>query len=211
MNDMPEMLPTIQTLFVVLAFVAAVGLFFLFVFKRKPKKDITLFSTNDRQYLDGNEAEYFSYIKYDNEKNAIVLKQSQIFKKCVVTLIYKINNSIGMKRYTLNYASGDLFCGIQLKNKIDEFKVVLESIDGAGKKHEPIDNYFALHILYSIVVAVLFAVACFLYVFMCSFYLNDEWSGYAFYYVFVALVAIYVAVVIGGYFLGEYLSKKGVF
>ena len=93
MNDMPESLPMIVILFIILTFLAAIGLFMALIFKRKPRNDVSLFAMDARQDLSGNEAQYFQYIRFDAEKNAIVLKQSQVFKKCVVTLITKKGNA----------------------------------------------------------------------------------------------------------------------
>ena len=211
MYDMPAFLPMTSIGVIVAAFVAAIGLFFAFVFKRKPKANIQLCPIDSRQDLSGNEANYFSYIKYDQSVNALVLKQSQVFKKCVVTLIIKRNGSISSKRYNLSYANNDLSCGITLNGQIDEYKVVLESVDGAVQKHAPIDNVLAMNIIYAAIVSIIFAIGAGLYIVMCSYYLNDEWVGYAFYYTYIALVLIYIIVVVGGFALGEVLAKKGKF
>ena len=159
MNDMPEFLPMIVIIFIILTFLAAIGLFMALIFKRKPRNDISLFAMDARQDLSGNEAQYFQYIRFDAEKNAIVLKQSQVFKKCVVTLITKKGNARKQAVYNLEYAQGDLFCGIKLDSPVDEYKVVLESIDGTAQKHEPIDNYLTLNMVYAIVVSILFIIA----------------------------------------------------
>lgn len=196
---------------VIVTAVAALGLFFLLVFIRKPKKNVRLFPVSERQELGGNEASYFSYIKYDQEKNAIVLKQSQVFSNCVVTLIVKSGGKVTMKRYNLAYNSGDLFCGIRLDERIDEFRVILESVDKTIVKHPQIDNSSSNNVTYGIIVAILFAATAFVYVLACSYILVDEWPAYSIFYGLAALGLVFIVIVVGGYFLGEMLSKKGSF
>ena len=196
---------------IVISFVAGLGLFFALLFKRKANKNVPLVPADARQELSGSEADYFSYIKYDSEKNAIVLKQSQVFKKCVVTLITKKNGALSIKRYNLQYADGDLYCGIKLDGAIDEYKVVLESIDNSVKKHAPVDTFLSMNIIYAIVVTLLFMVGCFVYVYMWAFSLLDEWPGYAFYYIFVFFALLFIAIIVGGCLLFDNLSKKGKF
>ena len=209
---MPDSLPMMVIIFIVLMFLAAIGLYFALILKRKPRNDVPLFAANSRQDLSGNEATYFSYIKFDPEKNAIVLKQSQVFKKCVVTLISKKGNVRKQEKFNLEYAEGDLYCGIILKEPIDEFKVVLESVDGNVQKHDPIDSFLTLNILYAVVVSVLFIIAAILLITMDG-YLADvmEEEGFPLLYGLVLLVVIYVIVIIGGCLIGEILSKKGKF
>lgn len=211
---MPELVDLLMLIFVVLiivTFVAAVGLFFLLVFIRKPKKNVLLFSVDGRQELNENEAAYFSYIKYDKEKNSIILKQSQVFSHCVVTLIVKSNGKVSMKRYNLTYNSGDLYCGIRLNERIDEFRVVLDSVDKTIVKHPQIDNSSSNNVTYGIIVALLFAATAFVYVLACSFLLNDEWPAYSLFYSLAAFGLVFIVIIAGGYFLGEMLSKKGSF
>ena len=211
MNDMPESLPMIVILFIILTFLAAIGLFMALIFKRKPRNDISLFAMDARQDLSGNEAQYFQYIRFDAEKNAIVLKQSQVFKKCVVTLITKKGNARKQAVYNLEYAQGDLFCGIKLDSPVDEYKVVLESIDGTAQKHEPIDNYLTLNMVYAIVVSVLFIIAGALLITMDSYYLEVDVEGFGVLYGLLALILIYIVVIVAGCLVGEVLSKKGKF
>ena len=209
---MPDSLPMMVVIFIVLMFVAAIGLYFALILKRKPRNDIPLFSVNSRQDLSGNEATYFSYIKFDSEKNAIVLKQSQVFKKCVVTLISKKGNVRKLEKYNLQYVEGDLYCGIPLNEPIDEFKVILESVDGNAQKHDPIDSYLTLNILYAVVVSVLFIIAGAMLITMDG-YIADvlEEEGFPLLYGLLVLIVIYVIVIVGGCLLGETLSKKGKF
>ena len=212
MNDMPEFLPMIVILFIVLTFLAALGLFMALLFKRKPKSDVSLTGINDRQDLSGSEATYFQYIRFDSEKNAIVLKQSQVFKKCVVTLITKKGNSRKQAVYNLEYVAGDLYCGIKLSEPVDEFRVVLESVDGNVQKHAPIDSYFSMNILYAIVVSVLFIISGILLITMDG-YMGDvlDVEGFPLLYGLLLLIVIYIIVIIGGCLIGEVLSKKGKF
>ena len=211
MFDIVEYLPIITVLAIAVPCVVAVALFFLIVLNRKPKKDVQLFGIDVRQDLDENEANYFSYIKYDQGLNAIVLRQSQVFNKCVVTLITKKEGRLSMKKYNLKYAANDLSCGIQLEGQIEEYRVVLESVDNNTQKHPSFDSALTNNILYAIIVSLLFVVGGGAYIVACSFCLEDEWLGYSFYYVFLALVLVYFAVIVGGFLLGESLSKKGKF
>lgn len=211
MNDMPEFLPMIVILFIILTFVAALGLFLALVFRRKPKSDLRLSNINDRQDLENNEARYFQYIRFDADKKAIVLKQSQVFKKCVVTLVTKKGNSLKQAKYNLEYVDGDLYCGIPLNDSVDAYKVVLESVDGVAQKHEPIDNYLSLNLVYAVVVSILFIIAGAMLITMDSYYLEVEVEGYGIMYGLLALVLIYILVIVGGCLLGETLSKKGKF
>ena len=211
MNDMPESLPMIVILFIVLTFVAALGLFLVLILVRKPKGDLRLANIDDRQDLDSNEATYFQYIRFDAEKNAIVLKQSQVFKKCVVTLVTKKGSSLKQAKYNLEYVNGDLYCGIPLNEKVDAYKVVLESVDGATQKHDPIDNFLAFNLIYAIVVSVLFIVAGALLITYDSYFLEVEVEGFGIMYGLLALILIYIVVIIGGCLIGEILSKKGKF
>ena len=211
MYEMPAMLPLITVVAIIVSFVAALGLFALLILRRSPRKDIDLYPINGRQELSDNEAQYFAYIKYNQDNNSIVLKQSQIFKKCVVTLVIKKGGKLSSKRYNLQYAPGDVFCGINVEDGTEEFKVVLESVDGRPVKHTPIDSSLKLNVLYAIIVSVLFVIGGLLYVYMCNFYINGVWQEYATFYVYPALVIIYIIIIVGGYFLGELLSKKGVF
>ena len=211
MNDMPEFLPMIVMLFIILTFVAALGLFLVLVFRRKPKSDLRLSNINDRQDLENNEARYFQYIRFDADKKAIVLKQSQVFKKCVVTLVTKKGNSLKQAKYNLEYVEGDLYCGIPLNDSVDAYKVVLESVDGVAQKHDPIDNYLALNLIYAVVVSILFIIAGAMLITMDSYYLEVEVDGYGIMYGLLALVLIYILVIVGGCLLGETLSKKGKF
>lgn len=211
MNDMPESLPMIVMLFIILTFVAALGLFMALIFKRKPRSDFSLFAMDARQDLSGNEAKYFQYIRFDSEKNAIVLKQSQVFKKCVVTLITKKGNARKQAVYNLEYMPGDLYCGIKLDAPVDEYKVVLESVDGAVQKHDPIDNYLTLNLVYAIVVSILFIIAGALLITMDSYYLEVDVDGFGVLYGLLALIIIYIVVIVAGCLVGETLSKKGKF
>ena len=209
---MPEFLPMIVILFIGLTFVGAAGLFFALLFKRKPKADVRLFSINERQDLSGNEANYFQYIRFDSEKNAIVLKQSQVFKKCVVTLITKKGNSRKLTVYNLEYAPGDLYCGISLNGPVDEYKVILESVNGAVQKHDSTDSFINLNVLYAVVVSVLFIISGALLITMDGF-MGDvlDVEGFPLLYGLLALVLIYVVIIVGGCFVCETLSKKGKF
>ena len=198
-------------LFIILTFVAALGLFLVLVFRRKPKSDLRLSNINDRQDLENNEARYFQYIRFDADKKAIVLKQSQVFKKCVVTLVTKKGNSLKQAKYNLEYVDGDLYCGIPLNDSVDAYKVVLESVDGVAQKHDPIDNYLALNLIYAVVVSILFIIAGAMLITMDSYYLEVEVDGYGIMYGLLALVLIYILVIVGGCLLGETLSKKGKF
>jgi len=206
-----ETMKLIFTVAVIVTFVLAVGLFFLLVFIRKPKKNVRLFPISQRQELGENEASYFSYIKYDQEKNSIILKQSQIFSHCVVTLIVKSGGKVSMKRYNLAYNQGDLYCGIRLEGRIDEYRIVLDSVDKTILKHAALDNSSSNNVTYGLVVSILFAISVFIYVLTCSFLLNDEWPAYSIFYALAALGLIFVVIIAGGYFLGETLSKKGSF
>lgn len=206
-----ETMKLIFTVAVIVTFVLAVGLFFLLVFIRKPKKNVRLFPISQRQELGENEASYFSYIKYDQGKNSIILKQSQIFSHCVVTLIVKSGGKVSMKRYNLAYNQGDLYCGIRLEGRIDEYRIVLDSVDKTILKHAALDNSSSNNVTYGLVVSILFAISVFIYVLTCSFLLNDEWPAYSIFYALAALGLIFVVIIAGGYFLGETLSKKGSF
>lgn len=208
---MPEILLVVVYIFIFLTFLAAIVLFFALVLKRKPRNDISLFSVNYQQDLSGNEADYFQYIRFDAEKNAIVLKQSQAFKKCVVTLITKKGSAHSLRKFNINYAEGDMFAGIALPSPVDEFKVVLESVDGVVKKHDPVDTYKKMNIAYAAIVGGIFAIMALLFV---SYYnlLDDGMTeGFGILYGLVLLAVIYIAVIIGGFILGENLSKKGKF
>ena len=212
MTDMPPLLPLLVIVFIVLTFAAAVLLFLALLLKRKPRKDVSLIALLDRQDLSGSEANYFQYIRYDSEKNAIVLKQSQVFKKCVVTLITKKGKVSKVARYNLEYVPGDLYCGIKLDEPVDSYRVVLESVDGASQKHAPVDSFMSSNAIYAVVVSVLFIIAAIVLI---------MWYGYSYevvdseefpiLYGLVLLVVIYPIVVIGGCLLGETLSKKGKF
>lgn len=210
MPDIDTMM-LIFTVAVIVTFALAIGLFFLLVFIRKPKKNVRLFPISQRQELGENEASYFSYIKYDQEKNSIILKQSQIFSHCVVTLIVKSGGKVSMKRYNLAYNQGDLYCGIRLEGRIDEYRIVLDSVDKTILKHAALDNSSSNNVTYGLVVSILFAISVFIYVLTCSFLLNDEWPAYSIFYALAALGLIFVVIIAGGYFLGETLSKKGSF
>ena len=209
---MPEFLPMMMIIFIILMFLAAIGLFFALLLKRKPRTDLPLYSVESRQDLSGNEANYFQYIKFDAEKNAIVLKQSQVFKKCVVTLISKKGNARKQEKYNLEYAEGDLYCGIPLNAPIDEFRVVLESVNGVGQKHDPIDNYMTMNLVYAIVVSILFIIAGALLITYDGFYADVlDVEGFPILYGLLLLIAIYIVVIIAGCLVGENLSKKGKF
>ena len=210
-DEMPEFLPMIVVLFIILTFVAALGLFMAMLFKRRPRNDLPLFALNARQDLSRNEADYFQYIRYDAEKGAIVLKQSQAFKKCVVTLITRKGNSRKQVMYNLEYNEGDLFCGIKLDDQVDEFRVVLESVDGVTKKHAPIDNHLTMNVVYALVVSILFIISGILLITMDSYYIEVDVEGFGVLYALVALVVIYIVVIVGGFLVGEMLSKKGKF
>ena len=78
MYEMPAMLPLITVVAIIVSFVAALGLFALLILRRSPRKDIDLYPINGRQELSDNEAQYFAYIKYNQDNNSIVLKQSPL-------------------------------------------------------------------------------------------------------------------------------------
>ena len=207
-----RMLSTVSIILFAALVVIAIGFFFLLLFKRRPNKSLTLYPLEARQDLSDNEAEYFSYIKYNPEIKSIVLKQSQVFSKCVVTLVIKTKSgTVSMKRYNLTYGAGDVFCGIQIGDDVDEYRVILESIDKKTKKHARVDNQLVFNLIYAALVTVVFVVAAILYVYAMSFFLVDTYTGFIMCYLSVALVAIYVAIVVGGYLLFETLSKKGAF
>ena len=204
-------LSLISTAIIAASFIAALGLYFLLIFISRPKKDISLFPLNAKQDLSDGEAGYFEYIKYNENAGAIVLKQSTSFQKCVVTLLYKKGNKLGMKRYNLEFSDNDPICGIQLDNGIDEYKVVLESVDKKSIKHPGYDNYLVLHLVYALIVGALFAIGLLVYIMMCYYFLSEDWPGYAQYYAFPAFTILYAVVIIAGGILGDNLSKKGAF
>ena len=209
---MPEILSLVVVVFFAVLFIMAIVLFIALVLKRKPKKDVSLFKLDERQDLSGNEANYFSYIKYDSEKNAIVLKQNQVFKKCVVSLISKKGNARKIDRFNLEYAPGDLYCGIKLDAPIDAYKVVLESIDGGAQKHDPVDTYLTSNLIYAIVVTILFVIASILLItWYGASYEVTESEEFPALYGLALLAVIYPIIIIVGCLLGESLSKKGKF
>ena len=211
-EEISNLLYLIAIVIIIASFVLALGLFPLFLLKRKPLKDISLTSIDDNQDLYDDEAIYFSYVRYDSEKRAIILKQSQVFRKCVVTLIVRQNGKLKMARYNLEYAPNDLFCAIKIDGTIEGFKVVLESVDGSISKHAPIDNYKQAHIVYSVIVTLVFAIGAIVYVMMCgTLLIDDQWVGFNLYYTFAALSLLFILIIVGGYVLGEILSKKGKF
>ena len=116
-----------------------------------------------------------------------------------------------MKRYNLSYADGDPICGIKMFGFIDKYRVVLESVDGKLQKHKSVDNYALFHILYAVIVTILFAAAVVVYAMACSTLLRRYWPEYAMYYVLAGLGLLFSAAVIGGYWLFETISRKGGF
>ena len=198
--------------FLIITAIAAIILFFALILKRRVKKGVTLFALSTPQELANNEANYFSFIKYDAKSNAIVLKKAQEFKKCVVTLIYRANGKEEITRYNLDYSNAEKgMVGISLANPIDEYLIVLESVDGSIVKHASYDNYFTFHLIYGIVVSVLFAVSIIFYVLMCRFYLRSDWPAYNGFYALSLIGLSFLALVLLGHIIGETLAKKGAF
>lgn len=191
-------------------FVLAVLLFAAFFLKRVVKKTVDLFPIDSPQQLTDNEAEYFASVRFDKKNNAIVVSQSQDFKKCVVSVITKKNESRSFKRLVLKF-DNDRRCGIKLKKPFDEYVVVLESVDGKVLKHPSIDNGMMFAVIYSLIVTVVFIATLVVYVMLCSYSLLDAWDSYVIYYAFAGLALLHPLVVIGSYAAIEYLSKKGVF
>lgn len=194
-----------------LSAVLGVVLFFVLVFKRKANKNLDLFARNGRQNLDGEEANHFSLIKHDDASNMIVLKQSGSFANCVVTLITSSNGKKKAKRYKLSFTPEQTVCGIKLNETIEEFRVVLESVDKKLIKHKSADTLLKSTIIYSLIVGVTYIAAIAMYVMMCSYFLVDYWANYFVYYFLSAAGLIFPALCIGGYFLFESLSRKGAF
>ena len=191
--------------------VLGVGLFLVLLFKRKVKKDLDLFARNSKQTLDGNEAQYFSSIKHEDANGMIVFRQKESFKVCCVTLVTSNGGKRSAKRYKLSFTSEQNVAAIKLDEPVDEYRVVLESVDKKLVKHQAVDSLFPFTIIYSLVVTVVYVAAIIFYIMMCSYYLMDYWAGYALYYAFAAVGLVFPVVVIGGYLLMETLSRKGGF
>ena len=116
-----------------------------------------------------------------------------------------------MARYSLSFTSEQNVCGISLKEPIDEFRVVLESVDKKLLKRDAFDNMLKTTIIYSAIVAVVYIAAIIMYIVMCSYYLLDYWAGFAVFYVYSLIGLAFPAATIGGYFLVEILSRRGGF
>ena len=138
----------------------------------------------------------------------IVFRQAESFKQCVVTLV-TAGEKKKVRRFKVEFNNG--VAGIKLDEDISEYRVVLESVDKKLLKHQPADSLFKLTIIYSAIVAVVYAAAVIMYVVMCSYYLVDYWAGYMTNYLFAAFALVFPAITIGGYFLIDILSRKGAF
>lgn len=190
----------------------AVGLFFVLLFKRKAKKNIELFSIGAPQALEGNETKYFSSIRYKDNggEKLIILKQAESFKSGVVTLISADQNQKKkVRRFKLEFVNG--LAAIKVEDDLNEYKVVLESVDKKLVKHPGNDNSFPFTIIYAVIVAAVYAAGIIMYVVMCSYYLLDYWADYATYYAFAAVALSFPVITIGGYILIDVLSRKGGF
>lgn len=194
----------------ILSFAGAVGLFALLLFKRRAKKSLTLFSVGVEQELTEAENPYFSSISYNEKLNAIMLKNVGEMKKCVVTVVYKNEKgSVKMHRYDCIF-NEKYVTSVKMREKITEYRVIIESVDTKIVKHPSIDNHLLFNIIYGVAIAAIHATAVFIYVIMCSYFLRDYWAAYDNYY-FLAITSISFALVsIGGYVLVDFLSKKGV-
>ncbi len=166
------------------SFVLAVGLFFVLVFKRKARKNIDLFSVGTPQTLDNNEAKYFSSIRFNGQDKMIVLKQAESFKACVVTLI-SAGEKKKVRRFKLQFENG--VAAIKLDDDINEYRVILESVDSKLIKHPAADNTLLFTIIYAAIVTVVYAIGIIMYIVMCSYYLVDYWAEYVTYYSFAAI------------------------
>ena len=209
MSTIPFALSIASLVVFILSFVSAIGLFMALIFKRRAKKSLSLFPLNSSQQLDNEEARRFSYIKYDANLNAIVLKQKDSFKKCVITLISRGSKGVKMERYKCVFKENGA-AAIQLNEQISEYLVVVESVDGRLVKHNSIDNHLVMNIVYGAIVTILHVTGIVLYVILCSYYLRDYWAGYAVYYAFAVGSLSFAVIVILGYLLIETLSRKGV-
>ena len=115
-----------------------------------------------------------------------------------------------MKRYALSFSDNEKTCGIQLGTlHFDEYAVFLDSVDGKLKKHQSLDFNGLIAIVLSVVIAVLFGLSVIVYVLMWSWYLPFRWDGYALFYLQAAYGLFFPAIGVGGFFLIDFLSKKG--
>ena len=210
---MPAIAYTLSTVCLILfiaSFVLAVGLFVLLLFKRRVKKSLPLFAAGAAQELSEEEAQNFSSIEYNEKLNAIMLKNVGEMKKCVVTVVYKNEKGqVKMHRYDCMF-NEKYVTAVKMREKITDYRVIIESIDKKLIKHPSYDNHLLFNIIYGVVVAAVHATAVFLYVLMCSYYLRHYWAAYnAFYAISIASIS-FAVLSIGGYVLIEFLSKKGV-
>ena len=212
----PEKIALINTLSVIclilfiVAFALAAGLFFLFLFKRKAKKSLALFNLETPQELNESEAQYFTSINFDKAFDALILKRNGEIKKAVVTVVYKGSDGKSeMKRYKLAF-DDEAVTVIKFDKPITDYRVVIESIDGKIIKHPALDNHFLFTAIYGGVVSGFHLAGTMVYIAMCAQYVRYSWPGYAAYYLFLLGSLLFAGFVIGGYFLVEFLSKKGV-
>ena len=203
---------TLMLMFVALliATVVALGvLFFLLFFKNKANKNIYLHDLNDAQRLDTIERGYFSLIKYDASKRQIIVVRNAEIHKCVLALVYFHNGKVLFQRYKVDFR-GDQAIAINVTFEMESYKVLLESVDGNIVKNERVSALLSSSIIISVIPAVLYAGALIMYAMMAATYLKDYWPEFATYYLLSAFALVLPVLTIGGYFLSEFLSKKGV-
>ena len=203
---------TLMLLFFVLLIITGVVLvagFVLLFIKRWIKGGLTLNSANSPLSL-GELSEYFTSVRLDGTSNTLLFTQSGNFARCVVTVIGSANGKKKMKRYALSFSDNEKTCGIQLGAlHFDEYAVFVDSVDGKLKKHQSLDLNGLIAIILGVVIAVLFGIAVIIYVLMWSWSLPFRWDGYALFYLQAAYGLFFPAIGIGGYFLIDFLSKKG--
>ena len=199
------------TIFLIATFVVVALLGVLVTFKKFVKPSIPLASVSGAQPLDGNEATYFAFIKYDEASRSIVLRQANSFSKCVVSLITANNGKRKIRRHVVEFNGGDNIAAIKVNEPINEYLVVLESVDKNLQKHQALDINFILAIVAALLALALFAGFGVFYVMLCSTFLVDEWPEFATYYALPAFGLIGVALIIGGYWFTDFILRKGGF
>ena len=190
--------------------VMAILLYFILLRKEKINRAIPLQSTNGKINLGDTEKEYFSSAFYLPSRNQIVFTKKGQMNKCVVSLITSRGGKKSIQRQVLTFGNDDK-CAIQLTEPVSEMAIVLESVDKKIVKNIKTTKWLVPSIIYSSIIAALYAGTVIVYVVMSSTYLRGVFPAFGVYYALAAVGLAFPFLVILGSFYIDRLSRKGGF
>jgi uncharacterized membrane protein YraQ (UPF0718 family) len=195
----------------VLAFLSvgsAAGLYFLLIYPVKAGKRVELTNVNTPFSLDPEYKDHLLKVPLNKQNNELVFVGKESTKRAVVSVITKVNNKRQYDVYSLDFSG--MVITIPVDPAVEEYTVVLESVNGKKvNSQRQVKPKLLTYILYSILPSLLAVAAIIVYGVFCSTYLKDYFPSYVFYYFLAALGLLPIGIMVGSYFLLDFITFKG--